>query len=456
MRGEVRRQLIQAYRTGTCDTANGYRRSIMAIFTGSDGLARQHVNGWLGEILSGPVFDELGRVMSNDALVVEGLIRSSLAQRSLRSFGMAPGAANAFSFALFDHDMPDAKTFYNVGAIGQFVGSGGKIKGVQTADVGNATTSAVPEDWPPQRDTYFKAVGNIVKNTMDAYVGYNINPFLIAARGMEHPGLFRELMSDTPDIRLFFPEETKFGPYKDNSGGIDRGFELAAEGELNNNAPVPEERMPDSEPEDEGNSEYKDGIIGGGFTPQMWMLKNRIDAEKKRAEEGIPKSPEVDEGVPPSSEGSSPVPPQKVIPPSIANSKETVSRTPGAEPAAAGADQNRLNLKESEKDFLSPRPKVDNQSPQAPVSGITRAGKAFTKKGGQIILENNRQKYQGVTRCEKCGVQTVPGERHRRGVTPPNNETHKDHVISRSKGGAGLPENGQVLCRACNLDKSDK
>ncbi|WP_414674555.1 HNH endonuclease [Luteibacter sp.] len=28
-----------------------------------------------------------------------------------------------------------------------------------------------------------------------------------------------------------------------------------------------------------------------------------------------------------------------------------------------------------------------------------------------------------------------------------------DHVIARSKGGDGSPENGQVLCRECNNDK---
>ncbi|WP_407653764.1 HNH endonuclease [Archangium lipolyticum] len=31
-----------------------------------------------------------------------------------------------------------------------------------------------------------------------------------------------------------------------------------------------------------------------------------------------------------------------------------------------------------------------------------------------------------------------------------------DHVIPRAKGGEGDPDNGQVLCRDCNLKKSDK
>jgi 5-methylcytosine-specific restriction endonuclease McrA len=42
------------------------------------------------------------------------------------------------------------------------------------------------------------------------------------------------------------------------------------------------------------------------------------------------------------------------------------------------------------------------------------------------------------------------------GITSPNNETQRDHIIPKAKGGYGSPENGQVLCRTCNLKKSDK
>lgn len=37
------------------------------------------------------------------------------------------------------------------------------------------------------------------------------------------------------------------------------------------------------------------------------------------------------------------------------------------------------------------------------------------------------------------------------GVTPPNNEAHVDHIIRYREGGLGVPSNGQVLCRACNV-----
>lgn len=47
-------------------------------------------------------------------------------------------------------------------------------------------------------------------------------------------------------------------------------------------------------------------------------------------------------------------------------------------------------------------------------------------------------------------------ENVKKGVTPPTNETQVDHVVPKSKGGKGVPDNGQILCRECNLKKGDK
>jgi hypothetical protein len=89
-------------------------------------------------------------------------------------------------------------------------------------------------------------------------------------------------------------------------------------------------------------------------------------------------------------------------------------------------------------------------------AGGTRAGKSFTPKGKAEIDAANAERHGGVNVCVNCGVQVVPGQRSQRGVTPPGNERHRDHQIPKSKGGDGDPSNGQILCRTCNLDKSDK
>ena len=85
-----------------------------------------------------------------------------------------------------------------------------------------------------------------------------------------------------------------------------------------------------------------------------------------------------------------------------------------------------------------------------------RAGMPFTRKGKVAVKKENAEKNDGKTRCENCGVETAPGQQHQKGVTPPKNEAQVDHVIPRAKGGEGDPDNGQVLCRDCNIKKSDK
>ena len=58
--------------------------------------------------------------------------------------------------------------------------------------------------------------------------------------------------------------------------------------------------------------------------------------------------------------------------------------------------------------------------------------------------------------CGRCGVETIEPKRHEKGVSLPDNEAHVDHIIAKSNGGSGTVENGQVLCRLCNLEKSSK
>lgn len=87
---------------------------------------------------------------------------------------------------------------------------------------------------------------------------------------------------------------------------------------------------------------------------------------------------------------------------------------------------------------------------------IAGKGTRFSRKNKEVVKNDNASRNAGKNNCENCGVETVPGQQHQKGVTPPSNEAQVDHVTPRSKGGQGVPENGQVLCRECNLEKSDK
>jgi RHS repeat-associated protein len=81
----------------------------------------------------------------------------------------------------------------------------------------------------------------------------------------------------------------------------------------------------------------------------------------------------------------------------------------------------------------------------------------FTSSGKKTIDADNAAKNGGKNVCENCGTETQPGKKSEKGVRPPDNERQRDHIKPASQGGTNDPKtNGQVLCRKCNLDKSDK
>jgi hypothetical protein len=88
-------------------------------------------------------------------------------------------------------------------------------------------------------------------------------------------------------------------------------------------------------------------------------------------------------------------------------------------------------------------------------AGGERAGKAFTPKGKAELDAENAARHGGTNACESCGKEVEPGQKSQKGVSPPKNERQRDHIIPKSKGGNGDPSNGQILCRDCNLEKSN-
>lgn len=127
-----------------------------------------------------------------------------------------------------------------------------------------------------------------------------------------------------------------------------------------------------------------------------------------------------------------------------------------AHPAGTGRDAQGI-LSTHPPDFISAR-LLDPAGPHRSMDdgAITGKGNRFTKKQKAVLKERNAAANEGKVVCENCNVETVPAEKHEKNVTPPKNEAHTDHKIPRAKGGKADLDNGQILCRECNLEKSDK
>jgi hypothetical protein len=62
------------------------------------------------------------------------------------------------------------------------------------------------------------------------------------------------------------------------------------------------------------------------------------------------------------------------------------------------------------------------------VAGKKRPGTRFTQKDKAVVKQDNASRNEGKNRCENCDVETVQAQQHKKGITPPKNETQVDHM----------------------------
>jgi hypothetical protein len=84
------------------------------------------------------------------------------------------------------------------------------------------------------------------------------------------------------------------------------------------------------------------------------------------------------------------------------------------------------------------------------------AGTDFSQADKQVVWNNNAADHDGANVCDNCGKDVVKPSQSQKGVTPPNYEGQVDHVFPKALGGKGEPENGQILCRTCNVLKGKR
>ena len=84
------------------------------------------------------------------------------------------------------------------------------------------------------------------------------------------------------------------------------------------------------------------------------------------------------------------------------------------------------------------------------------SGKKFTPAQRRKILEENRKRNGGELKDDRTGEIGQAPERHKKGVTPPDNEIHVDQYYPRSEGGPNSFSNVELRLRIHNLKKSDQ
>jgi len=97
---------------------------------------------------------------------------------------------------------------------------------------------------------------------------------------------------------------------------------------------------------------------------------------------------------------------------------------------------------------------LSTASPYAGLRDPVNVGiKPFTPRQHREALAANRAAHGGVLQSDKSGRVLVKPQQSRRGVTPPSNEAHLDHVLPMDASGTNSFRNLQILARDENIAK---
>ncbi|MER9343451.1 hypothetical protein NKI41_22125 [Mesorhizobium sp. M0601] len=90
------------------------------------------------------------------------------------------------------------------------------------------------------------------------------------------------------------------------------------------------------------------------------------------------------------------------------------------------------------------------------------SGKDPTKKQRIAIFEENKRVNDGILRSDESGIEIIPAKKSKRGVTPPKNEAHIDHIdpvnpADKTKSsGSNSYKNLRLTAGFENIEKSHK
>jgi hypothetical protein len=119
--------------------------------------------------------------------------------------------------------------------------------------------------------------------------------------------------------------------------------------------------------------------------------------------------------------------------------------------ATAGSNEATNNQAKAKGKTTSEPTKAEARAER--LSKKQREGQDFTKAGKEAVIDLNKERNNGTVTCEGCKIPTTEAKQSKKGVTPSTSETNVDHVKRKRERGSGTPDNGQVLCRGCNLIK---